>query len=161
MEQSSIYNSYIRSHLIYSLLIWGPILKQSQVNTITKLQKKAVRYIENSSYNSPTGPLFKKYKILKFEDLIKLEVQKFGYNFVNKNLPKPILQLFNENSATHNYNTRGRYHPRSEQHKSKQYNDSFLVRVPYMWRNSTDSLRNAPSIGCLINRFKKQTLDSY
>ena len=61
----------------------------------------------------------------------------------------------------HNYNTRGRYHPRSEQHKSKQYNDSFLVRVPYMWRNSTDSLRNAPSIGCLINRFKKQTLDSY
>ncbi len=50
----TLYNSLILPHINYCLMIWG-----YQCNRITKVQKKAVRIISVSKYNSHTEPLFK------------------------------------------------------------------------------------------------------
>ncbi len=77
-----LYNSMIGSHKKYCILAWG--YEQSR---IFKLQKKAMRIINVSKYNAHTDPLFKNGKLLKIEDILKLNELKFYYKFENGSLP--------------------------------------------------------------------------
>ena len=43
----------------------------------------------NKKANSPMDDLFKQLKIVKFPDMIKIELCKFGYKTANKIVPKP------------------------------------------------------------------------
>ncbi len=52
-----LWNSLILSHINYGILAW-----EHESNRILKLQKKAVRIISVSKYNSHTEPLFKELK---------------------------------------------------------------------------------------------------
>ena len=47
-------------------MIWG-----YQCNKITQLQKKAIRIIYVTKYNSHTEPLFKSLSVLNVEDVLK------------------------------------------------------------------------------------------
>ena len=67
-----IYNSLILSHLHYGILCWG-----FNSNKLFRLQKKAIRVIAKQKYNAHTDPLFKKYKLLKIEDIFKTQSLKF------------------------------------------------------------------------------------
>ena len=66
-----LYNSLILPHLQYSILAWG-----FKMGRLDKLQKRAVRIITCSKYNSHTDPLFRKLNILKAKDLFELNVLK-------------------------------------------------------------------------------------
>ena len=55
-----LYNSLILPHLSYGILTWG-----SKPGRLIKLQKWAIRTINNSKYNSHTEPLLKKNNLLK------------------------------------------------------------------------------------------------
>ena len=156
-----LYNSYIHNHLTYALIVWGPLLSASQISTIFKLQKRAIRYVDNAEYNASSSPLFKKYRILKFPDLIKLELLKFGFNHSKKNLPQPILNLFELNALNHNYHTRNRNFARVANHTTNIFHKSFLAQVPITWQNATDNLRKSPSLNSLVLKFKKLSYDSY
>ena len=50
-----IYNSLVLSYMDYGILIWG-----HQSDRIHKLQKRAIRLITGSKYNTHTEPLFKR-----------------------------------------------------------------------------------------------------
>ena len=77
-----LYNSLILPHLQYSVLSWG-----FKMGRLDKLQKRAVRIISNSRYNSHTDPLFKKLNLLKLKDLFELNVLKLFYKYRNSTLP--------------------------------------------------------------------------
>jgi len=156
-----LYHSYIHCHFTYALIAWGPSLSKAQINRMFKLQKKAIRYLDNATYNAHTSPLFKKYKILKFEDLIKLELLKFGFSYNTKALPQPIMDIFHPNSYNHLYNTRQCNFPRVHSHSTKMYNSSFLAQVPIVWQNTSNTLQRAPNLNSLIRQFKNQILDKY
>ena len=98
----TIYNSIIQSNLNYSLLAWG-----FNCGRLKKLQKKSIRIIANKKYNSHTEPIMKEIKILKLEDLFKLNMLKWYYRFVNKQLPSYFFGYhIKRQSAIHNYYTR-------------------------------------------------------
>ena len=78
----TIYDALILPHLNYGLLVWG-----QNVNQTFKLQKKAIRAITLSKYNSHTEPLFKRLKILKLKDMVTIQELKFHYAFVHNVLP--------------------------------------------------------------------------
>ena len=59
-----LYNSLILPHLSYGILTWG-----SKPGRLIKLQKWAIRTINNSKYNSHTEPLLKKNNLLKITDI--------------------------------------------------------------------------------------------
>ena len=65
-----LYFSLINSHIYYALPAYS-CASNSALKPIILLQKKAVRIISKSNYRAHTDPLFKKLKILKFEDMIK------------------------------------------------------------------------------------------
>ncbi len=77
-----IYNSLILSHLNYCIFVWG-----YRCERITKLQKRIVRILSLSKYNSHTELKFKTLKLLKVIDIIKLQELKFYYKYENNLLP--------------------------------------------------------------------------
>ena len=83
-------------------MVWG-----YQGNRLNKIQKKAIRIITSSRYNSHTEPLFKQLNMLKLEDLLKLQQFKFYFKFNDGSLPV-YLQMWDitTNAHIHNYNTR-------------------------------------------------------
>ncbi len=96
-----IYNSLILSHINFGILTWG-----YKCDRITKLQKRAVRIISTSKYNSHTEPIFKELKLLKIKDIMKLQELKFYYKFKHGNLPDYLknMPLF-PNRDTHDHAT--------------------------------------------------------
>ena len=78
----TLYFSLIQSQLNYGILIWG-----FESNRLEKLQKKSMRIISCSKYNAHTEPLFKSNRILKMKDMFSLNVLKFYFRLVNKNVP--------------------------------------------------------------------------
>ena len=99
-----IYNSLILSYLNFGILSWG-----YKCERIIKLQKKSVRILSCSKYNAHTEPLFKQLKLLKIQDILKLQELKTYYKFKHSNLPNYQQNMpFHNNVETHNYNTRQR-----------------------------------------------------
>ena len=156
-----LYMSFINSHINYGLSLWGPMALASDIKKIAKQQKKAVRHIDSASYNAHTDPLFKKYKILKLNDTINLELGKFMYRFEKGTLPLPLLRLFKRNVDFHNYNTRGKMSVNTQQHSSNIYNKSFLARGPALWSQFNNKIKSSPSINSIVRKFKKNCLLSY
>ena len=99
----TLYNSLILPHLNYSIIVWG-----FECQRIMKLQKKCVRVICGSKYNSHSEPLFKALNLLKVEDIFRCQVLKFYYKFMNKSLPLYFETMFTPNSTVHQYETRQR-----------------------------------------------------
>jgi len=109
----TLYNSLILSHINYCLLVWG-----YESDRIKKLQKKAVRVIAVSKYNAHSEPLFKKLKLLKVEDILRLHELKFYFKYCQDKLPFYFSKstsytstnkgkfTINLNNEIHNHNTR-------------------------------------------------------
>ena len=81
--------SLFHSHLIYGSRVWG---QRETIHTrrILTLQKQALRIISFSDFQAPSSPLFLRFKILSFFDLIKTLNISFIHKLLNNQLP-PIL----------------------------------------------------------------------
>ena len=67
------------------------------------MQNKAIRIIDNATYNATTNPLFKKCGILNLQDMIGMELVKFAHSLSCTDLPESVCNLFKSNAQTHNY----------------------------------------------------------
>ena len=135
-----IYNSLILSHINYGLFLWGARSKQ-----VTKLLKRAIRIISGSKYNAHTSVLFKKLKLLKFEQLCTLHDYKICYKLFNSLLPISLSSAISpmEQLQTR-YATRYRnqlnlplYRVRHEYAKQM-----FKYRIPQIFNNMEELIKN-------------------
>ena len=156
-----LYYSYFYSHLTYGLSLWGPMCAMSFSNRIFLAQKKAIRLIDNVPYNAESAPLFKKYKLLRFSDIVSLDLSKLAFSYSRNLLPSPIMGLFNRGSDFHHYNTRGRQNPLVSKHKSTIFNKSFLCKSPILLSNLSDDLKNSKHLHSFAGKFKKSTFQEY
>jgi len=83
----NIYNALIVPHLSYGIVAWGSA-PQSLLKRLVILQKKSLRTISNSRNNCHTAPLFKKFNLLKFNDLVKINCCKLFYRSKINTLPE-------------------------------------------------------------------------
>ena len=95
-----VYYSIFYSHLIYGCNIWG-LATEENIDKIEVLQKKCIRILTFSPFNSHTGDLFKKLKILKVRDVIKMHQLKVAFDFLNNRLPSDLMSLFELASDVH------------------------------------------------------------
>ena len=70
---------------------------QSSLKKVFISQKRAIRTITNSVYNSHTDPLFKKCGILKLHDLYILQVCNFINDYHCGELPESFNSMFKFN----------------------------------------------------------------
>ena len=58
--------------MTYGCQIWGQS-RSTYVNKIMKLQNRALRIINFTAFHADSNPLYRRNKILKLEDIIKLQ----------------------------------------------------------------------------------------
>ena len=89
-----IYYSHIYSHIS----IWSNSVTCKQEKIINTIQKYCIKAILNTPKNTPSDPLFKSLKIMKFNEIKRFELCKLAHNLKEKELPMPLMELFNDNS---------------------------------------------------------------
>jgi len=102
---TDIYHAFIHPYLIYCVEIWGSTYSTAW-DPIHKLQKRAVRIITRSKFNTPSADLFKLLKIVPFPKLHTFYVYTFLYKVRNSIAPKIICDEFQVNSDIHGHFTR-------------------------------------------------------
>ena len=92
----------LMSHLNFGSLLWG-----YDRNRLIKHQKRIIRIIGRSKYNSHTHPLFKKLFILKLPDIVSLNALKICYKYL-KNVTPVYFTTFDiqPQSSIHDHDTR-------------------------------------------------------
>ena len=131
----TLYNALIVPHINYGILCWKP-----KINNIFKLQKKAIRIIDNKRYNSHTNPIFKSLNLLKAPDICALHELKFCYKLENRLLPSYYLNnLFIRNFELHSYNVRNNdnLHLPRVRHEFAKSSIQYIIPITF---------NNAPSL---------------
>ena len=149
----TIYNSLILSYLHYGILLWG---QASYCNRPKILQKKAVRIItNNNNYLAHSEPLFKTLNLLKLEDIIKVNISKFYYQYENNNLPLYFQNIdYNPSISSHHYNTRKHEYVYYVKHEFAK--KSFKYTIPKII-NETPTLIKDKVLTHSLNGFKTYT----
>ena len=98
-----VYYAIFFSHLIYGCNVWG-LTTQENVNKIEVLQKKCVRILTFSPFNSCTNHFFTNLKLLKVNDIIKFHQLKLVYDFLENDLPSDLMNLFRPSGEVHTTN---------------------------------------------------------
>ena len=99
----NVYYALFYSHLTYGCNLWGTSTEEN-LDKIVKLQKKCVRIITFSDFDSHANPLFIDLKILKVHDVIKLQQLKHAYEYCNNLIPYNLRNLFNCSYEIHTTN---------------------------------------------------------
>ena len=86
----------IHPHLSFGILAWGNA-KDSIIKKTILLQKRALRYIHNSGYNSHADPLFQHSGILKLRDLYEFQISLCMYDYCHNKLPNSFGSVFKFN----------------------------------------------------------------
>ena len=96
-----MYNSLILPHIYFCITAWG-----FKCNRIFTLQKKALRIITKSKFNSHTEPLFRELSILKVEHIFQMQCLNLYYNVINERTPDFFSKMFKLKSRMHSHETR-------------------------------------------------------
>ena len=81
-----LYNAIVKPYFIYCSIIWGNTFT-TYLKKLEKLQKKILRVMTSSEYNSHTGPLFYKLKLMTIKDLYEYSSGIYIYKSVHRLLP--------------------------------------------------------------------------
>ncbi len=153
-----IYNSLILSHLNYCVVAWD-----YRCERITKLQKRIIRILSISKYNTHTQPIFKILSLLKVNDILKLQELKFHYIYENNLLPH-YLQNVLFKPYIHSDETRS-------QGKIHQWRPMREYARKCIWYNIQSTVNSTPtniiekiythSMQCFAKYIKQNILQSY
>ena len=149
----------IHAHLNYGIILWGNS-KRHLIDKLNKLQKRAIRCIYKKPYSYPSNRLFKQAKILKIEDMYKLENLKFMFRYYTKLLPKHLQSFFTINSNIHQYQTRHNDQIHLETINSSLFQQSFMHQSPLLWRNIPVNIRGQ-SLKSITDWYKQEALTGY
>ena len=158
----TVYFGHIHSHLSYNLSVWGSMLSKSQVLEISQLQQKCIRHMIRRN-SIPVDDIFKKLKLLKFSDMIKIELCKSGARISNNLLPKPIQEFMIKRGGkkTHGYETRNKHIPNTQKHATTHFNISLMRCGIAEYSNLTLDLKSIKNILMLSTKLKNITISSY
>ena len=155
-----IYNSLILSYINYGLLIWS-----GKGNKVSKLQKKAIRYMTRSKHNAHTSGLFKALNLLKYDDLCVLHDYKFIYRAENGKLPIYFMSLIHSlKNPSQNYTTRQNFKYSQPLIKHEFAKHSITYRYPKQFNTMSLNIKEKISTHS-FDGFKKYiktiTISSY
>ena len=158
----NIYNALLLPYINYCLIIWG-----YKSERLFKLQKRAVRTITKSKYNAHTEGLFKALRLLKINDLCKLQDLKFCHKLINNKLPLYFLKNLQSKPneyICHAYNLRKTNEIRLPAVKHEFAKHSINYRYPATLNSTSINIKEkftTHSLNGLKFYFKRMTVDSY
>jgi hypothetical protein len=127
---------------MYPHLNYGPLVWEKACSKLFILQKKAIRIITCSRYNSHTSPLFKDLMLLKCEDICALHAAKFCFKLENGMLPGYFHSgIFTKASTVHDHNVRvNNYHLPAIKHEFAK--SSIRFKIANFFNKMHDSIKS-------------------
>ena len=153
-----IYHAHIQSHIDYGLILWGSMTTQNNLLRVQSVQNKCVEII---SRNKSTELNYKKLKIMKIKELIKIKEITVGYRLINNMLPNKISQQLKSDSErksltkTHTYNTRGKKIPNLPKVSKSNYINSYLYQSIKQFMLLPLKIQNMPTLSLFITNYKR------
>ena len=153
-----IYYGHIYSHMSYCISIWGSMANNELLSKIRTEQNKCVKLL---SRTDPLNTIYKKYRILKLDDVINLELKKSGYKLCHNLLPSNLLRELRTDSVQrtlakqHCYNTRNKKVLNLPRFNKKTYQNSFLVQSIKKFSELPTELKNSINIEQFTRKVKK------
>ena len=123
-----LYFSLIYPFLTYGILLWG-LTYPTYFKPVVTLQKRILRIMTFSEPASHSEPLLKSLNLLKFSDIIHLEILSFVYQWSHKITPTCFPDYFKPISSVHSYYTR------------QSLNENLLVNPVHTTQYGIHSLR--------------------
>ena len=123
-----LYYALINPYFDYRNIVWG-IERNVHLENLFKLQKKAVRVITWTKWNSHSTPSFKQLNSLNLFDINMVQVTCFVHRSVSGQLPHMFKDYFVQNCTVQNYITH--HHNLVERFKciAKWYNERQAIMM--------------------------------
>ena len=162
-DLTKLYYAHIYSHIKYGITAWGSMIKKSQLNNICNVQKKCIKSICKQSTSANIQGLLKGCRLLNVQDVVELELSKFGYRLSKDLLPKPLKQLMEAKGGKklHRYPTRNKSLPNIQKHFSTIFNCSFMCRSLIIYNQTPQQACTKTSVRSFAKFFKEWKLEAY
>jgi hypothetical protein len=172
----TLYNTLILPYISYSNIAWAITdytLEQNRcpwtspystrIDSIFKLQKRALRIINNTDFSSPTKNIFHDLKTLNIFDLNKLQTALFMFRYNKHTLPNSFSNFFKKHSDIHNYNTRHAKNYIIASPTSNLIKYSIQYTGPKLWNNLSYNINitNSKTQHSFNSRLKHHFIDKY
>ena len=132
-------------------------LYKLHVNKIVKLQKRAARVILNTSYDSPSSPLFKKLKWLTFLQRVKYHKAIQVYKSLNNLSSSYMSSLFKNNQTDHNLRSVSNGDLVPPKFRLNCYKNSLSYSGSSIWNSIPNQIRRSPT----LQEFKSKLYNLY
>ena len=150
----TLYNALIAPHLTYGIVAWGNT-DPSQWKRMTTLQKRAIRIVNGSRYNSHTSPIFKSLNILTLPDLYHIECCKIYAKLCLKQLPPYLTNILDTDRIPHRYETRITSHILPPLTRSKLEEQFIEFKIATCWNSLPLEIKSFKENPKSINYFSK------
>ena len=154
--QKLYYQGYILPYIDYGSVVWGAV-SSTNIERLTKLQKRAARIILHADYDTSSDQMFKELRWLSVPDKLKYNKAVLTYRAVNNLSPEYISKLLKPMSEVHNLNLRSSvngtlYVPKS---RTSLYDSSFSCSAPRLWNALPQTVTNASSLSTFKQSLKQ------
>ena len=154
----TIYCSLYLPYLNYCSEIWGNTYKTSTRKIILS-QKKAVRIICKAGRLDHSTPLFKKLKLLKFNDLVQYKTAITMHKVFYKQMPPNILRYFTPRQS--NYASRHTNNFLKTQYRTNTKAHCMSIVGVNIWNNLHQKLTDINKLTSFKYKLKKDLLETY
>ena len=154
-----IYMSLVFSHINYCNLIWGSANK-TNLEPLFKLQKKAVRLVNNSQYLDHTDPIFYSLKILTIHKVFQLNCLIFIHKCLKKGKFPDFRNRFKKNSECHTYRTRINHLYRIPPERLDICRNSYFAQGLTLWNSLDDRVKLTNNLDTFKNKIKFLLLEN-
>lgn len=154
--QKMFYQGYILPLIDYGSITWGST-SGSNLERLSKLQKRAARIILNAPYDTPSSNMFAELGWESISKRHKYNKAVLVYKALNNFTPSYISDMLTPTSETHKRTLRSSNDgslavPRS---RTAIFDGSFTCSAPKLWNTLPESVRKSSS----LNVFKRQAKD--
>ena len=154
-----IYMSLIFSHINYCNLIWGSA-KKTILEPLFKLQKKAVRLVNNSQYLDHSDPIFNSLKMLTVHKVFKLNCLIFIYKCLKKDKFPDFKNRFIKNSYFYSYSMRNNHLYRIPRERLDVCRNSYFVQGLTLWNLLDDTVKSSTNLDIFKKKIKFLLLEN-
>ena len=158
----SLHYALFHCHIQYGIITWSSTYK-TYLKKLVTLQNKAVKIVGNGTWNDRATRYYAKLKILKLQDLVKLETAAFVYNYKSGQLPPTFRNYFTALNNIHVKTTRATalYNFFVPFFKTLKLQRSIKYQGPKIWNSLDLEIKNSKSLKAFKSRLKNLLLASY
>ena len=156
----SLYFTLFLPYISYCTEVWGVTFK-SYLSRIVKLQKRAIRTICRVGKMHHTNELFIKLNIMKFEDLVDLEIAICMYKAKKGLLPKNIQSLFKEKTNSRQNSLRNKDNLLCKYSRTNMKSKSLSVYGVKLFNSLPMELKESKSVHLFKRNWKKMIFEKY